>query len=117
MHSELGTIRLPLPVVTIIIDNALHNGATHGAQNGPLEMTIWGSNGRLFFQLRNEAGENHSEALRLQEERGENFIFEKLQESIATMGSKQSTKVLLMLMSKLLQHRVRHQVRMQPLHQ
>ena len=85
-------VLLPIPVLGIILDNAVHNATTHGKEDGEMRLTAKVvSEGRLHITLRNEAGENHDEALRLQAEKGTNFVFAKERISLAEIGSKQST--------------------------
>lgn len=68
---------LPWAFVSVIMGAAVQNAITHGRPDGLLTLTfqLRTYENRLSISLRNEPGPHHMEALALQEQRGENFIF------------------------------------------
>ena len=85
-------LMLPAAVLMLILDSAVHNATTHGQEEGPLRLSAEvSSEARLCITLRNEAGENHAQALQLQDEQGRNFLFTRTRASLADLGSSRST--------------------------
>ena len=86
-------LMLPMFVLKIIMDNAMHNATTHGAERGPLVLTVdaTAESKSLLICLRNNPGKFHDRALQLQSEQGQNFLFANSKQSYAEIGSKQST--------------------------
>jgi len=93
---------LPLAVLKIIMDNAMHNATTHGKRGGPLAMTVDVAAPSsqaddlaptmLSIRLRNNPGEFHTRALKLQAEHGPNFLLrDDCELDVTSIASKQST--------------------------
>jgi len=78
-------VMLPVVVLKILMDNAAHNATAHGEKRGPLTLTVDAAPAAsqaggcptmmLSIRLRNNPGKFHNQALKLQAEKGPNFLF------------------------------------------
>jgi hypothetical protein len=75
-ESVPAFVVLSTDLLKIIMSNSMHNAAQHGKRKGPITLHVGARQGRLTFALQNEAGSNHSEALRMQGEHGVNMLLE-----------------------------------------
>jgi len=93
VHTEIPDfVLLAWDTLEILIDNALHNAAGHGEENGPISMAWSEVDGRLVASLENNPGPNHDDAMQLQTLHGANFLFCKESKArISEIGNAQST--------------------------
>jgi len=85
-------VLLAWDTVDIIMDNALHNAAAHGEENGHVQMTWSEIDGRLVASLENNPGPNHEDAMQLQTLHGTNYLFHKESNArISEIGNTHST--------------------------
>lgn len=68
-------VMLPWVLLDIVIDNAMHNATVHGQEGGPVDLCWFVKDHQLVLLLENQAGHNHHEAIRMQENHGQNFFF------------------------------------------
>jgi len=76
---------------SLIVDNAAHNARTHGKQGEKYELNLRMNGDRFSIEIKNKGGENHEEALRMQQEQGINFILLDSNTKFDTIGSQQNT--------------------------
>ena len=89
-------VSLCIPLLLIIMQNAMHNAKSHGARNGQLQLTLTTIqvDQGLFLQmsLQNEAGKNHDSAIQMQSELGEDMLLsERSKASLCKIGNAMST--------------------------
>jgi hypothetical protein len=75
-ESVPAFVVLSTELLKIIMSNSMHNAVQHGKRGGAITLHVGTRQGRLTFALQNEAGSNHSEALRMQGEHGVNMLLE-----------------------------------------
>ncbi len=84
-------MHLPVVPLSMIIDNARHNAKAHGKQNAKYQVEVCTKNDRLLIEIKNEAGANHEQVLRMQQKQGTNFLFLDANTDLEAIGSHHST--------------------------
>lgn len=82
-YNKILTIKIPKDFVIYsnedilynIFQNAIKNAVKHGKINGNIELILYNENNVLEIILINKPGKNNETILKLQEEKGLNFIF------------------------------------------
>ena len=82
-YNKILTIKIPKDFVIYsnedilynIFQNAIKNAVKHGEINGNIELILYNENNVLEIILINKPGKNNKKILKLQEEKGLNFIF------------------------------------------
>jgi hypothetical protein len=68
-------VSVPIVPLSIIMSNAIHNAKMHGKRGGKCELHVAVHQEKLILSLKNEAGDNHQQALNHQSHHGDNAIF------------------------------------------
>ena len=89
-------VSLCIPLLLIIMQNAMHNAKSHGERDGETQLTVKliqvGRDWFLQIYLQNKPGKNHGAALQMQSEFGENMLQStQAKDSLGKIGSAMST--------------------------